>query len=101
MSYLNIIKNSEFIEKMGKPTVQNRVCAAIFIAVHGADYAGIRTKLTLMWPLERFTNQEVEKEASSLLECVYKNLLNLLPPQNLEKIEKGLDERLSFAVRPQ
>jgi hypothetical protein len=99
----NFIIDPERIKKMGKPTLESKVCAATFIAVHGADFAGIRTKLTVMWPCRRFTDREVEKEASSLLGCVHNALLKVLPPQDSDQILKDSDERLSFVLgsRPQ
>lgn len=79
-------------------TVQQKTSAALFIAVHGAEATGIRTKAQLMWPHKEFTDQQAAKEAASFLGNVHIALLEALPPQCLDRILKDQDERLSFVL---
>lgn len=79
-------------------TSEQKTIAAIFIAVHGAEFVGIRTKAQLMWPHKVFTDEQVEKEASSFLGNALAVLLEALPPPRLDQLLKDQDERLSFVL---
>lgn len=73
----------------------DKVLAAVYIAVHGADGAGIKTWAALMSPIRDFTIADVEREASQLLGKVLLAQLKALPQQERLRILQDQAERLS------
>jgi hypothetical protein len=84
--------------EIDQPTLQVKTSCAIFITTFGASATGMRTKAQLMWPEKQFTDDDVNIEAANLLGEIHQSLLNQLPQQEIEKIEKRQVERLSFAL---
>lgn len=84
-------------ELQDKPSLEDKVLAAIFIAAHGADAGGIRTWSILMAPQRNFTFAEVEREASRFLGVVQLALLTELPHPARLQILQDQAAHLSFA----
>lgn len=74
---------------------EDKVLAAVFIAVHGADGAGIKTWAAVMSPVKKFTLDDVEREASQFLGKVLLAQLKSLPQQERLQILQDQAERLS------
>ncbi len=83
---------------MKKPTLQQKVGAAVFVATFGAEHTGIATTRHLMWPHENYTDNHVRKEAATLLCNVHTALLEAMPLQRSEQIWKDQAERLTFVL---
>lgn len=78
------------------PCFDDKVLAAVYIAVHGADGGGIKTWAALMWPQRKFSLWEVEREASRFLGVVNLALLKQLPPDEKSRLLQDQVENLSF-----
>lgn len=80
----------------GGVTFEDKVMAAVYIAAHGADGAGIRTWSTLMHPLKEFTLDDVDVEASVFLGRALLVALAEAPQSLKTQNLQDQAERLSF-----
>ncbi|MBB1308558.1 hypothetical protein H5162_03750 [Pseudoalteromonas sp. SR41-8] len=79
-----------------KPTMEQKVRAAAWISGMGIHQAGVDTQARLMWPLTKFSELDVSREAARTLGSVLVALVGALPPQQIEQIWIDQGERLSF-----
>ena len=84
-----------------KPTLEQKVRAAVWVSGMGIHQAGVDTQARLMWPLTKFSELEVSKEAARTLGGVLVALLEVLPHQQIEQIWTDQGERLSFVEEPE
>ncbi len=84
--------------EQGKPTLNDRVGAAIFIVAFGAEDTGLKTSRQLMSPHTEYEVDDLKRAAARLLASVHTAWLAALPPSLTEQISKDLDAYLSFAL---
>ena len=77
-------------------SLEQKISAAVFITVHGAEYTGIATKAALMWPCTEFSDDQVRKESSSILGEVHAALLSALPMGAIDSIMSNQRQRLAY-----
>lgn len=82
------VLTEEVKRKRHKPTLEEKIKAATWIASMGINHSGVRTQATLMWPLESFTEYMVAKEAADFMGNLLAALLRALPPQEIDTILK-------------
>lgn len=79
------------------PSIQRQVGVALFVLAMGPDKVGVSTKHKLMWPYIDYTDDDVRRAATILLERVLVALLADAPAPRIARIPTEIDAYLSFA----
>jgi hypothetical protein len=74
--------------KMPKPSLAQKLAAALYISSCDAVSVGIGTKAGLMWPELRFTDHEARQESARLIGDVLMTLLSSTEKEKLNEIER-------------
>lgn len=92
----SMLTEHEITIDTGPQALENKLSAAVHIAVFGADQIGIKTKAQLMWPLKKFSDADAQKQAAILLDRLLSLQLASLPHQVIEQIQQDQDKGLSL-----
>lgn len=79
---------------LGPVTLEQRVSAAAFIAVLGAEKAGVTPKAKMLYPLQAVSNIWANAEAATFIADILTALLEELPLQRRVSLQQQLEDRL-------